>query len=361
MEGFQDDRDRFFRLSADLIGVAGFDGYFKRINPSFSRVLGYSEAEILSRPYLEFVHPDDVEATRNEAAAIARGGGDSVTLSFTNRYRRADETICWLEWKVQTLEGEPLMYCIARDVTKQRATEQKLQDYARELERSNAELQQFAYLASHDLQEPLRAVVGCVELLGERNAGKLDERSAELMGHAVDGARRMQTLISDLLAYSRVGSKGISKVWIDPTAIVQRALRQLHFAVAESGALVTVDAMPGVWADPVQLVQLFQNLIGNAIKFRTKLPPVIHVWSEKADGKSLFSVSDNGIGIDPEYQQRIFGVFQRLHSKRQYPGTGVGLAICKKVVERHGGRIWIESRLGQGSIFRFTLPDGTTP
>jgi PAS domain S-box-containing protein len=356
----QEERDRIFMLSADLIGVCGFDGFFKRINPSFSRVLGYSEAEILGKPYLEFVHPDDVEATRREAGAIAQGNGDAVTLSFVNRYLCADGTICSLEWKVQTVMSEQLMYCVARDVTKQKATERKLETYTRELERSNEELRQFAYVASHDLQEPLRAVVGCVEMLGQRNSGKLDERSVELIGHVADGARRMQTLIRDLLAYSRIGSKGIAKAWVDASVIVEKALRQLRVAVNESGAVITVDALPQLMADPVQLGQLFQNLIGNAIKFRTQQPPQIHVGAEMTDREIVFSISDHGIGIAPEYHERMFGMFQRLNSRKRYPGTGVGLAICKKVVERHGGRIWVESRFGEGSVFRFAVPTGTT-
>jgi light-regulated signal transduction histidine kinase (bacteriophytochrome) len=197
-------------------------------------------------------------------------------------------------------------------------------------------------------------------MLDERNTGTLDERSRELMGHTVDGAKRMQTLIGDLLAYSRVGSKGISKTHIDGREIVNKAMRQLSVAIAESGAVIKVDSLPAMWADPVQITQLFQNLIGNAIKFRGKIQPDIHVSAEQVNGETIFSVRDNGIGIAPEYHKKIFGIFQRLLSRRDYPGTGIGLAICKKIVKRHGGRIWVESRASEGANFRFTLSESIT-
>ncbi len=357
LKTMQGERDRIFRLSRDLICIAGFDGFFKRVNPSFVRVLGYSEAELLSKPYLEFVHPDDRANTRDEAEDNSLGEGEAITLCFENRYRCADGSYRWLEWKSNPVLSEKLIYCVARDITQHKEIQQKLADYSSELERSNLDLQQFAYVASHDLQEPLRAVVGCVQMLSERNVGKFDERSVELMGHATDGAKRMQTLINDLLAYSRVGSKGISKARIDPRACVEKALRQLSVAVAESNAMITVDDLPQIEAESAQLTQLFQNLIGNAIKFRSGPTPQIRVWATQENGHCTFTVTDNGIGIAPEYHSRLFGLFQRLNPRRQYPGTGIGLAICKRIVERHGGKIWFDSRLGEGSSFRFTLPD----
>jgi PAS domain S-box-containing protein len=238
-----------------------------------------------------------------------------------------------------------------------RQAERKIREYTKELERSNSELQQFAYVASHDLQEPLRAVVGCLQMLDESNAGAFAGRSRELMAHTIDGAKRMQTLINDLLTYSRVGSKGISRKLTDAREMANKALRQLSAAIAECNAVITVDALPQIWADPVQITQLFQNLIGNAIKFRSQSPPEIRVSAECLNGETVFSVRDNGIGIAPEYFERVFGVFQRLNPRREYSGTGIGLAICKKIVERHGGRIWIESHLGEGANFRFAIPN----
>jgi PAS domain S-box-containing protein len=352
----EDERDRIFTMSADLICVAGFDGFFKRVNPSFTRVLGYTQAELLAKPFLDFVHCEDVAATQKEMGSLTVGGNKSAR-AFQNRYRRSDGTYCWLEWKSSSVVEDQLIYAVARDVTEQKAIEQKLREYSKELERSNAELQQFAYVASHDLQEPLRAVAGCVQMLGERNTGTLDQRSDELMSLAVDGAKHMQTLIEDLLAYSRVGSKGISRAWVDPRNAVHSAMRRLQVVITETDAQINVDPLPRAWADSVQLAQLFQNLLGNAIKYHAANRPEIAVRAESRDGEVVFSVRDNGIGIAPEYHERIFGLFQRLHRRKAYSGTGIGLAICKKIVERHGGRIWVESRDGGGADFRFTIPN----
>ncbi|MBI3329283.1 MAG: hypothetical protein HYZ81_21595 [Nitrospinae bacterium] len=197
----------------------------------------------------------------------------------------------------------------------------------------------------------------CVQLLQRRYQGQLDARADELIQHAVEGPRRMQALIDDLLAYSRVGTRGKPFEPTDCRALVQGVLGDLEVAIRESGAVVTVGSLPTVMADPTQLAQVFQNLLSNALKFRGEQPSVIQISAERTPGTGVFSVRDNGIGIAPEYQERIFGIFQRLHTRREYPGTGIGLAICQKIVERHGGRIWVESAVGQGSIFYFTIPE----
>jgi signal transduction histidine kinase len=222
--------------------------------------------------------------------------------------------------------------------------------------RSNTELEQLAYVASHDMQEPLRMVASYLQLVAQRYKGQLDADADEFIGYAVDGAKRMQALINDLLAYSRVGTKARPFEPTDCTKVVETALANLRIAIADSRAAVTHGPLPTVTGDPMQLLQLFQNLIGNALKFRRDEPVRVHIEAEAADTHWLFKVSDNGIGIAPEYHERIFVLFQRLHGRGDYPGTGIGLAICKKIVERHGGRIEVESQPGAGSTFRFTLP-----
>ena len=234
---------------------------------------------------------------------------------------------------------------------------QKLEESVSELGRSNADLQQFAYVASHDLQEPLRMVSSYTQLIARRYKGKLDADADEFIAFAVDGANRMQRLILDLLAYSRVNTAGRQ---FEPTAmetVLKAALNNLTNAVKESQAIITHDPLPAVMGDDKQLAQLFQNLLSNAVKFGGAQPPRIHISAKQADGEWLFSVRDHGIGLDPQYADRIFVIFQRLHTREEYPGTGIGLAICKKIVERHGGRIWVESQLGKGTTFYFTMRD----
>ena len=226
-----------------------------------------------------------------------------------------------------------------------------------DLARSNRDLEQFAYVASHDLQEPLRMVAAYTQLLAERYKGKLDENADKYIHYAVDGAMRMQTLVKDLLEFSRLGRHGREFQPTECDAVIDIALKNLYAAIQESGAQVESGHLPVVMADAVQLVQVFQNLIGNAIKFRGSEPPVIRITAEKIRQEAIFSVADNGIGIALEHADLVFAIFKRLHTREEYPGSGIGLAICKKIVEQHGGRIWMESEPGRGCTFRFTLPD----
>jgi signal transduction histidine kinase len=244
---------------------------------------------------------------------------------------------------------------VQRDNTRRELVEKALLQKMDELNRSNEELGQFAYIASHDLQEPLRMVASYTQLLSRRYKGKLDTDADEFIAYAVDGATRMQRLIQDLLAYSRVGTKGKELLNTSSEHALQTALSNLRGAIEDSGALITHDPLPNVLADETQLVQLFQNLVGNAIKYQNPGIPKIHVAALNGGEQYRFSVKDNGLGIDPKYFERIFGMFQRLHRREEFAGTGIGLAICKKIVERHGGQISVESQPGQGSTFRFAL------
>jgi signal transduction histidine kinase len=236
-------------------------------------------------------------------------------------------------------------------------TREELEQKSQDLTRSNMDLQQFAYAASHDLQAPLRGVEGFVNLLSRRYKGQLDTTADEFIEFIVDGVKRMHVLIKDLLEYSQIGAKEIHWKPMESELAVTQALANLKTAVEESSAIVTYKALPRIVGDPAQMSSLFQNLIGNAIKYRKEETPKIHISAEREGDRWLFSVNDNGIGIDPNNSDRIFVVFQRLHTREEYEGTGIGLAICKKIVERHNGDIWMESEPGKGSTFYFTIPD----
>ena len=303
------------------------------------------------------VHPEDRErflAMREQSIRTLQDA------SFEFRVVRTDGEVHWVLARQKVLPdraGRATRMLVALiDITDRKAAEAELRRAHDELARSNAELEQFAYVASHDLQEPLRMVSSYTQLLGRRYGDRLDGDAREFMGYIVDGAARMKQLIEDLLAYSRVGTRGREFREVEVEAALRRALMNLKNAIDESSAAVTNDPLPRLWADDMQLAQLFQNLIGNALKFRSPSVPRIHVSCTDRGAEWEFAVSDNGIGIDAQYFERIFMVFQRLHNKTEYPGTGIGLAICKKVVERHGGRIWVTSRPDAGTTFHFTLP-----
>jgi light-regulated signal transduction histidine kinase (bacteriophytochrome) len=243
-----------------------------------------------------------------------------------------------------------------RTALREKTLREERRQFQEELARSNRDLEQFAYVASHDLQEPLRMVATYTQLLAERYRGQLDENADRYIRYAIDGALRMQTLVKDLLAFSRVGRQGTERHQVDCNQVVATVLQNLESAVQESLAQISRDNLPAVNADSSQMVQLFQNLIANAIKFRGPKPPVIRVDARKQGADWLFSVADNGIGIAPEHAEAVFAIFRRLHTRVEYPGSGIGLAICKKIVEQHGGRIWVESCEGEGSTFKFTVP-----
>ena len=287
--------------------------------------------------------------------------------------RRREEGVAALRARVAELEAElrelrgkneelgAELTGVAAARAESARTEALLEGQARDLTRSNQDLELFAYAASHDLQEPLRQVVSYLQLLKRRHAAKLEGEALEFLEFAVDGGQRMQRLIGDLLAYARVGRESAPVRQVDCMAVVESVEAALARQIAESGAVVTREELPVVQGNAAMLFQLFQNLIGNAIKFRREAPPEVHVSAERAGAREgaewRFAVQDNGLGIEAAYWDRVFVMFRRLHRRDEYPGTGIGLALCKKIVEWHGGRIWVESRPGEGSTFRFTLPE----
>ena len=345
-------------------GIYGLDaeGKITFVNLAAARMLGSDVKDIIGKPMDEVVvhTTTDGSPLPDGTSPILLTVQDGTACRVTNEiFCRKDGTSFPVDYVSNPIfERDQLTGAVVafRDVTHRKRTEQELAKKAEELARSNAELQHFAYIASHDLQEPLRMVASYVQLLARRYKGKLDADADEFIAFAVDGATRMRTLIDALLAYSRVETKGKEFEPIDCEAILDGTLSTLQAAIEESQAVVSRDPLPTVMADPTQLDQLFQNLIGNGIKFRGVEPPRIHVSSERNGKEWIFSVRDHGIGIDPQYADRIFVMFQRLHTKGEYPGTGIGLAVCKKIVERHGGRIWVESQPGQGATFYFTVP-----
>jgi PAS domain S-box-containing protein len=314
-------------------------------------LVGQQVTNIIPEGFAERLIADDL---RSAADALAQQIGTGIELSAL----RKDGTAFPIEIMLSPLESAEgiLITAAIRDISVRKAAEEHLRQMVEELKRSNEELGQFAYIASHDLQEPLRMVASYTQLLSKRYTGQLDTDADEFIAFAVDGASRMQQLIEDLLAFSRVATTGNPLLDTSSEFALEQALQNLRLAIKDSGALVTHDPLPTVQADEMQLVQLFQNLIGNAIKYQGPGVPRVHVSAARDGTRSwIFSVKDNGLGIDPQYFERIFGMFQRLHKRDEFSGTGVGLAICKKIVERHGGALSVESELGKGSTFRFAL------
>jgi PAS domain S-box-containing protein len=337
-----------------------------QVNHSLCQITGYAARELEAVTLDQITHPYDLDEEQPLLERLL--SGEIPNYQLEKRFLRGDGSTVWVMYNASTVHDSSgrLLYGIAQvqDITRRKNSEDRLASVAAELERratelerSNSDLQEFAYVASHDLSEPLRMVSSYVQLLARRYGGKLDSDADEFIEFAVDGVNRMQRLIDDLLAYSRAGTQEYRIAPVDTEELVRDTLAGMQTTVNESGATIVVADLPTVRADEGQLRQLFQNLIGNGIKFRAEDPPRVEVGAEREDGAWRFSVEDNGIGIDPRHAERIFTVFKRLHTRDKYPGSGVGLSICKRLVERHGGRIWVEQGELGGSRFCFTIPD----
>jgi len=465
--------DSFFNNTLSLLCIAGVDGFFKRINPAWEKLLGYTAEEILATPFLDFTHPDDCELTLREVEKLSKG---AKTINFSNRYKCKDGSYRWMNWtsvlvgdvlysaaiditeiketekrlkeekeftetavnslpgvfymldstgkfirwnrnfiritgytdeemfeinalslfskeehkevgnaiskafsegesKVEgnfitksgkhvpfyftgyriEIDGEIYLVGTGIDISELKETEKKLQDIMKELERSNKDLENFAYVASHDLQEPLRKIASFTGLLEQRYTELLDERGLKYMHYVIDGASRMQKLINGLLKVSRVSTRGKEFDTVDMSEVMHQVLESLSMLIREKSGNIIVNNLPEIVADESQMISLIQNLIGNALKFCKDRIPEIKIAVQERKQDWLFSIEDNGIGISPELHDKIFIIFQRLHSREEFPGTGIGLAVCKKIVERHGGKIWLESEPGKGTKFYFTI------
>lgn len=346
-----------FEQAAVGIAYLAPDGHWLRANQRLCEILGRREEELAGTLYHDLTHPQDqgLEAAHLKALLA----GETCSYRMEKRCLRQDDSPVWVLVSMSLVHDshhEPRhLIAVVEDINARRRAEERLSRLNEELRRSNEELQQFAYVASHDLQEPLRMVSSYTQLIQEVYGEQLDEEAHKWIHYAVDGANRMQRLIEDLLSYSRVATRGREFERVDSHAALGQALANLQQTIQENDAMVTNSDLPEVTADPLQLVQLFQNLVGNAIKYRSEISPHVHVSAARKEHLWEFSVSDNGIGIDPKFQERVFVIFQRLHTRREYPGTGIGLAICRRIVERHGGTIWFESEPDHGTTFRFTL------
>ncbi|SIS95279.1 PAS domain S-box protein [Belliella pelovolcani] len=352
--------NQFFDLTSDLLCIAGFDGYFKKVNPAFETILGYSQEEMLARPYLEFTPEEDKETLLGILSDLAMG--QSYARYETRFITKSGNTI-WLSWTATPVPEEGLIYASAKDISDAKAAENQLlelndflKEQSKQLADSNAELEQFAYIASHDLQEPLRMVTGFLHQLEKKYENQLDEKALKYIHFATDGAKRMRQIIHDLLEYSRVGRSNVAKETINLNEMMMELSKIFQPTLEEKQALLTWDKLPEIHATKSGMFQLLQNLISNGFKYQeTNNHPIVHVSCEDLKSHWQITVRDNGIGIAKEHQKKVFEIFQRLHTKEKYTGNGIGLAICKKIVEAAGGYITVESEEGKGSAFNFTV------
>ncbi len=343
--------ETFFEVNPDLLCTLDQEMRIENLNPAWEKSLGFPLSKIKGTGFYELSHEDDREFITQNLKSLNEL---NKSCNYVCRFKTSDNNYRWLNWYAVLEEDK--IYTAASDITEIKKTELYLKETLERLRESNKELEQFAYIASHDLQEPLRMVSSFLQLLEKRYSEKLDERGLNYISYAVDGSIRMQQLIKDLLAFSRIGTRGKEFRPTDLNAVLEQVKKNLHASIEQSGAIIKSTKLPQINADETQIAQLLQNLIGNAIKFQGKTPPIIRISTNRTRKYHEILVTDNGIGISKEYTQRIFEIFQRLHTRDEYEGTGIGLAICKKIIERHNGTISLESILGTGSTFILRFP-----
>jgi PAS domain S-box-containing protein len=344
------------RDSNDAITIQDFEGRITAWNRGAELMYGYSEEEAIRMNIEHLTALGKVDEQKDFVRRLF--SGEAVTSFETQRLTKDGRILDVWMTVTKLVDDAGKVIGIAsteRDITERKMAEAQLKCSLADLERSNKELEQFAYAASHDLQEPLRMISSYTQLLAERYEGQLDDKAKKYIHYVVNGAIHMQTLINDLLAYSRVGMHGQPLKPTDSHSALGEAIGNLATTIKENQAIITNDDLPTVRADASQLALVFQNLLANAIKFRGEDPPRIHVSAQDHGREWVFAIKDNGIGIEPQHAGRIFVIFQRLHTQEEYPGTGIGLTVCKRIVERHGGKIWVESEPGNGATFFFTI------
>lgn len=342
---------------AAIVAITDIKGTITYVNKKFCEISKYSSEELIGQNHRIInsgYHPK--EFFQQMYRTIGKGNVWRGQI----RNKAKDGTLYWVDTTIVPLKdraGKPTKYLAIRfDISEQKKTEEILNQTLTKLENSNKELEQFAYIASHDLREPLRMVTSYAQLIARRYREKLDDEAEVFIKYLVDGTNRMQMLIDGLLLYSRTTSKKNTLKKTDLNVVLQEVLDDLKISIEEKHAEIKQGALPEIFADPIQIRQLFQNLISNAIKYNKSQTPIVEISSQESLTEWCFSVRDNGIGIEQDQFDRIFKIFQRLHRQEEYPGTGIGLAVCKKIIERHEGRIWIESYPGKGSVFYFTIP-----
>ena len=367
VEQIQKERDRFFDLSRDMICVADFDGYFKTLNPAWENTLGFSRQELLARPFIDFVHPDDCSATQAEAEKLMNGG---ETVNFENRYRCKDGSYRWFAWSARAAAPQKLIYAAARDITEQKQAREQitqlnddLQRHAVQLEAANKELEAFSYSVSHDLRAPLRHIDGFVKFLEKNPASVLDERGQRYLEIIADAAQQMGMLIDDLLVFSRMGRADLRRIKSVPDSLVHEAIDGLQLEI--NGRQHPLENRPpaGSAGGPGHAAAGLDQ----SDRQRGQIHPPARPGGNRnrqrgsQNGESVFFVRDNGVGFDMKYADKLFGVFQRLHRAEEFEGTGIGLANVRRIVSRHGGRTWAEGKLDGGATFYFSLPNTLTP